>query len=62
VLDLKAPDATTVAHRLLQTHDVVVENYRPGVLNKLGLGYDELRGSSLGSSMPRPQDSIPRAR
>ena len=30
-------------HKLTDTADVFVENYRPGALDKLGLGYDELQ-------------------
>ena len=31
------------AHRLFETADVVVENYRPGVLDRLGVGYEDAR-------------------
>lgn len=41
-LDLKHPGAPDVVKRLLATHDIVVEQFRPGVMDKLGLGYDEL--------------------
>ena len=39
-LDLKDPADLEVARRLAATADVVVENYRPGVMERLGLGYD----------------------
>jgi len=42
-LDLKQPEATGIVHRLLRTHDIVVEQFRPGVMARLGLGYDDLR-------------------
>ena len=42
-LDLKHPDAREVAHRLLRTADVLVENFRPGVMERLGLDYDAVR-------------------
>ncbi|MBE0452984.1 MAG: CoA transferase [Roseovarius sp.] len=42
-LDLKNPEAVTVLHRLLEEADVVIENYRMGTMERLGLGYDELR-------------------
>jgi crotonobetainyl-CoA:carnitine CoA-transferase CaiB-like acyl-CoA transferase len=42
-LDLTHPRAVEIARRLVATCDVVVENHRPGVMDKLGLGYSELR-------------------
>ena len=41
-LDLKDPADLEVAHRLTARADVLVENYRPGVMSRLGLGPDEL--------------------
>jgi len=40
VLDLKQEAAKDVALRLIATSDVVLENFRPGVMERLGLGYD----------------------
>ena len=37
-VDLKHPDARPVIERLLQGADVVMENFRPGVMDRLGLG------------------------
>ncbi|WP_425050592.1 CaiB/BaiF CoA transferase family protein [Psychromarinibacter sp. S121] len=42
-LDLGDPAAQSALRRLAATVDVVVEDYRPGVLASLGLGYDDLR-------------------
>ncbi|HTW26849.1 MAG TPA: CoA transferase [Acetobacteraceae bacterium] len=42
-LDLKAPEAQEIVRELVRRGDVVVENFRPGVLDRLGLGYDALR-------------------
>ena len=42
-LDLKKPEAQDALRRLAATCDVVVENFRPGVMDRLGLGYDNLR-------------------
>ncbi len=42
VLDLKAPDDLDVMRRLLATADVLVENFRPGTLERLGLAPSDL--------------------
>ena len=42
-LDLKSPDAVEAVRRLVATADVVVENFRPGVMRRFGLDYDALR-------------------
>jgi len=42
-LDLKAPAGKAVLHRLLAGADVLIENYRPGVLERLGFGQAELQ-------------------
>jgi crotonobetainyl-CoA:carnitine CoA-transferase CaiB-like acyl-CoA transferase len=42
-LDLKRPEAVAVLKRLLSDADVVIENYRMGTMERLGLGYDVLR-------------------
>ena len=41
-LDLKAPEGLAAARRLALSADVVLENFRPGVMAKLGLGYQAL--------------------
>ena len=41
-IDLKAADALTQLRPLLETADVVVEQFRPGVMDRLGLGYAAL--------------------
>jgi len=41
-LDLKHPQGKEVFLRLVETADVVLENFRPGVMDRLGLGYDVL--------------------
>jgi crotonobetainyl-CoA:carnitine CoA-transferase CaiB-like acyl-CoA transferase len=48
VLDLSSPDGLAQARRLAREADVVVENFRPGVMDKLGLGYDDLRADNPG--------------
>jgi crotonobetainyl-CoA:carnitine CoA-transferase CaiB-like acyl-CoA transferase len=42
-LDFRKPGALEVVRRLVPTCDVVVENYRPGVMERLGLGYEDLK-------------------
>jgi CoA:oxalate CoA-transferase len=42
-LDLKSAHAIKLVHRLVAETDILVENFRPGVMDRLGLGYDALR-------------------
>ena len=42
-INLKNPSGKEVFRRLVATADVVVENFRPGVMDRLGLGYETLR-------------------
>lgn len=42
VLDLKHPEAANVVRRLVPHYDVVVEGFRPGVMQRLGLDYETL--------------------
>jgi benzylsuccinate CoA-transferase BbsF subunit len=61
-LDLAHPKAVELAKRLVAISDVVAENFRPGVMDRLGLGYDVLKdikpdivmlsSSSLGAKGP----------
>ncbi|MEC5290538.1 CoA transferase [Aurantimonas sp. C2-6-R+9] len=48
VLDLKSDDGKAVLRRMLETADVVIENYRMGTMEKLGLGYEDLRKANPG--------------
>jgi crotonobetainyl-CoA:carnitine CoA-transferase CaiB-like acyl-CoA transferase len=41
-LDLRKPAAVAVVKRLIEHADVVWENFRPGVMDRLGLGYETL--------------------
>ena len=40
MLDLKSPDGQKQAHELMNWADVLIENFRPGVADRLGIGYD----------------------
>lgn len=42
-LNLKDPDAKAVLEPLLQEADVVIEQFRPGVMARLGLGYEDVK-------------------
>ncbi|MCA8907190.1 MAG: CoA transferase [Rhodospirillaceae bacterium] len=42
-LNLKHPDGKRLFRRLVETADVVLENFRPGVMTRLGLGYEDLK-------------------
>ena len=42
-LNLKSPDGQAAAHRLVETADVVIENYAPGTMAKLGCDYETLK-------------------
>ncbi|KJC36748.1 acyl-CoA transferase [Bradyrhizobium sp. LTSP849] len=41
-LDLQKPDAIAIVKKLASQVDVVMENFRPGVMDKLGIGYEAL--------------------
>lgn len=47
-LDLKEPDDLRIAEALAGSCDVLVENYRPGQLGRLGLGYDDVAARNPG--------------
>ncbi len=62
-VDLKTPEGIAVVRRLLATADVLVENFRPGALDKLGLTYATLQAdnprliySSCKGFLPGPYD------
>jgi crotonobetainyl-CoA:carnitine CoA-transferase CaiB-like acyl-CoA transferase len=75
-IDLKSEEGLAIARELIAGADVLVENYRPGVLDRLGLGYEAVRelnpaiiyasASGLGATGPaakRPgQDLLMQAR
>lgn len=66
VLDLKNPDDVQSALALSRSADVVIENFRPGVMDRLGLGYAALKErnprlvycsiSAFGQEGPRSQE------
>jgi len=48
VLDLKNPDDLSVAKSLLRRADIALENFKPGGIDRLGLGYDDVKGDNPG--------------
>ena len=48
MLDLKTAEGRANAQRLASNADVVIENFRPGVADRLGIGYEELSQSNPG--------------
>ncbi|WP_374495439.1 CaiB/BaiF CoA transferase family protein [Zoogloea sp.] len=51
--NLKHPEGLAIVRRLAAEADIVVENFRPGVLEKLGLGWDVLSAANPGLVMVR---------
>ncbi len=45
-LDLKHPDAAPIIKRLVMDYDIVLEQFRPGVMARLGVGYANLRAAN----------------
>ena len=45
ILDLKRPEALKIVRRLVATADVLVENFRPGVMPRFGLDYPALKAA-----------------
>jgi crotonobetainyl-CoA:carnitine CoA-transferase CaiB-like acyl-CoA transferase len=42
-VDLHTPDGVDILHRLAAQSDVLIQNFRPGVMDQLGVGYDDIR-------------------
>jgi crotonobetainyl-CoA:carnitine CoA-transferase CaiB-like acyl-CoA transferase len=47
-LDLKSEEGIRAARRLAESSDVVVQSFRPGTMDRLGLGYEEISRASPG--------------
>jgi crotonobetainyl-CoA:carnitine CoA-transferase CaiB-like acyl-CoA transferase len=64
VLDLKQSDGLEIARALIQSADILVENFRPGVMDRLGLGFEASIASNPGiiyCSLPGFASDDPRA-
>ena len=66
VLDLKRPEGKAVMDRLIDTADILVENFAPGTIDRLGFGYDRVSQlnpllifCSLKGFMPGPYEKRP---
>lgn len=65
-LDLKSDEGQEVTSKLLATADILIENFGPGTMDRLGLGYDALKDTyprliycSLKGFMPGPYENRP---
>ena len=68
-IDLKHPDGVALLRRLVPHYDVVTENFKPGTMDRLGVGYDALAAlhpgliyvsvSGFGSLLPTPYADWP---
>jgi formyl-CoA transferase len=52
-LDLKHPEAQEIVRKLVERADIVVENFRPGAMEKWGLGWEQLSRRNPGLIMVR---------
>ncbi|WP_236145658.1 MULTISPECIES: CaiB/BaiF CoA transferase family protein [unclassified Micromonospora] len=52
-VDLRTPEGQAVARQLIAQSDVVVENFRPGTMERWGLGYEDLSADNPGLVMVR---------
>jgi len=57
VVDMTKPEGADLVRRLAADADVVLQNFRPGVVERLGLGYDDVRALNPASSTARCRDS-----
>jgi len=62
-VDLKSPQGMELVKKLIATADAVTENFRPGAMDKLGLGYEDVRKlkpdiiyASMKGFLPGPYD------
>ena len=62
-VDLKSPEGIVAVKKLIATADVVTENFRPGTMENLGLGYADVKAikpdiiySSMKGFLPGPYE------
>ena len=66
ILNLKSPEGKEIMDRFIETADVLIENYAPGTIERLGFGYERVSGinprlifCSLKGFMPGPYENRP---
>lgn len=52
-VDIKTPQGRDIVRAIAETCDIVIENFRPGTLERLGLGYEELSRNNPGLILVR---------
>ncbi len=52
-IDLRTDEGRSLVRRLCETADIVVENFRPGTMERWGLGYEDLSAANPGLAMAR---------
>ena len=48
ILNLKVEEGKKIFYKLIETYDIVLEGFRPGVMDRLGIGYQELKKRNPG--------------
>ncbi|MBM4323444.1 MAG: CoA transferase, partial [Deltaproteobacteria bacterium] len=48
ILNLKVEEGKKIFYKLIETYDIVLEGFRPGVIDRLGIGYQELKKRNPG--------------
>jgi len=46
ILNLKVKEGKEIFYKLIQSYDIVLESFRPGVMERLGIGYQELKNGN----------------
>src|SRR4030065_2943274 len=47
-LNLKTKEGKEIFYKLIETYDIVLEGFRPGVMDRLGIGYQDLKKRNPG--------------
>ena len=45
-IDMKSPKGKDILYKMVKDCDVVIQNFRPGVMSKLGFGFEDLKNKS----------------